>query len=412
MAGGLIPEQISAEMWAPPPTFDAAAMAAAARLMGVVGQINGILDGQQANAGVLLAAWASPTGERAVGANMPYQTWLTDMAHQITHAAEQITAAGADFSAARTATPHPVAFAANHTEFVHLMHQVWNPFVWPAILRNRIEYVSYCVETWTAYGTYGLATATTVQSIPSLPVPPIAATPNLSIGAGLAAPIGQAMQGVGALQSADAALRSVSSGAAQPASALSQMLSSSGDTLTSPGDELAQASSLGALPSMASMPTSGLSSAAAGPGGLGSAEAGSGSLLAMPAAGGTVTAALRGGGAGLSGLGAAVTRRPLSAPRSWASTANAANPTPKADQVAVSRLARAASAPPATAGAMGAPGAMAPAARQASSSASASERERGLNDVLTTAAVLYRPPADMPVVTGAAGAQFVAGEEN
>jgi len=31
---------------------------------------------------------------------------------------------------------------------------------------------------------------------------------------------------------------------------------------------------------------------------------------------------------------------------------------------------------------------------------------------LATAAVLYRPPRDMPVVTGAAGIHYLAGEED
>jgi hypothetical protein len=50
---------------------------------------------------------------------------------------------------------------------------------------------------------------------------------------------------------------------------------------------------------------------------------------------------------------------------------------------------------------------MAPPAQQGSSS----QRERERNGTLA-AAVLYRPPGNMPVVTGAAGAQFVAGEED
>jgi hypothetical protein len=73
----------------------------------------------------------------------------------------------------------------------------------------------------------------------------------------------------------------------------------------------------------------------------------------------------------------------------------------------VSRVAeaRAASATPATSAGMGAPGAMAP-------QASASARERERDGTLAAPAVLYRPPRDLAVVTGVAGAQFVAGEED
>jgi hypothetical protein len=97
---------------------------------------------------------------------------------------------------------------------------------------------------------------------------------------------------------------------------------------------------------------------------------------------------------------------PIRGPVSWASTAEA-NPTTDPDEAVVSRIAeaRAASATPATSAGMGAPGAMVPPGQQAS------ERERERDDKLAAAAVLYRPPTDMPVVTGAAGAQFVAGEE-
>jgi hypothetical protein len=61
---------------------------------------------------------------------------------------------------------------------------------------------------------------------------------------------------------------------------------------------------------------------------------------------------------------------------------------------------------------MGAAGAMMMPMHPAS--AAAHERDRELEDdnALAAAAVLYRPPEDMPVVTGAFGAQFVAGEED
>jgi PPE-repeat protein len=405
MAGALTPELISAEMWAPPPTFDGAATAAAGALIGVVSQINGILDGQQANVGVLLTAWASPTGEKAISANAPYQAWLTDMATQITAAAHQITTAAADFAAARTATPTPLEFLENWTEFFILVATNILGQNTHLITENRVQYAHLVARTMTAYHTYGSESAATVQTLPPLPAPPLSATPNPSIGAGLAAaqPFGQAMQGSGAL-------RSVGSAAVQPISAtaplVSQLVSQPSNALMTSGGELAQAppamtSGLTGLPGLGSQGAS-----AAGLGGTG-ADTG-GWMGATPAWGSTVAAALSGGGAGISGVGGTALA-PMRGPVSWASSANLARPAPGPDagKVVVSRIAeaRAASATPATSAGMGAPGAMAP-------PASASARERGRDGTLAAPAVLYRAPRDMPVVTGAAGTQFVAGEED
>lgn len=407
MAGALLPELISAEMWAPAPTFDGSASTAAGALLGVVSQINAILDGQQTNTSVLRAAWASPTGERAVSANTPYQVWLTDMASQISAAAHQIYTAGADFAAARMATPHPGEFVANWTEFFILLATNFLGLNTLKIVENRAQYAQLVARTMTAYHTYGSESAATVQTLPALPSPPVSATPDPSIGAqpGARPPMGPAMQGMDAVWSAGSA-------AAQPVATLAQLSAQPSNALMASGGELASGpsamtSGLGALPSMASAPmTSGLGSPTAG---SPSAGAESGGVLGASAGAATVAAALSGGGAGLSGLSGAAPA-PMRGPVSWASRTDAANPTPNTEQVMVSRIAeaRAASAAPATSAGMGAPGAMMPPARQES----ASMRQRGVNDTLAPAGVVYLPPRDMPVVTGAAGAQVVAGEED
>jgi hypothetical protein len=400
-----IGEMISAQLWGGPGA--SSFYSAAAALTNVVTQISNILAGQQANAGVLLTAWASPTGEKAVSANSPYGAWLTEAESQIAAAATQIQAAGAAFDMAQKMTPTPAQFAANNLQYAVLMATNILGQNWPAIIANRVEYAVYTIQAVSAMSFYTTESAGTVWALQPLPAPPVAAIPGSvdpSTSAGLAgqAPLQQAMQG-----GAATALPSVGSAAPAAVSAtaplVSQLLSQPGSALMSSGGELAQApasmtSGLAGMPAMASP--------AAGSGGLGNAGANSGSWLgATPAAAGTVAAALSGGGAGLSGLGGTALA-PIRGPVSWASTAEA-NPTTDPDEAVVSRIAeaRAASATPATSAGMGAPGAMVPPGQQAS------ERERERDDKLAAAAVLYRPPTDMPVVTGAAGAQFVAGEE-
>ena len=73
-----IGETISHQFWSGLGTgsFDTAAIA----LTDMATQLSSIMDGQQANAGALLTAWASPTGEKAIAANSPYGTWLTEAA--------------------------------------------------------------------------------------------------------------------------------------------------------------------------------------------------------------------------------------------------------------------------------------------------------------------------------------------
>ena len=67
---------------------------------------------------------------------------------------------------------------------------------------------------------------------------------------------------------------------------------------------------------------------------------------------------------------------------------------------------------PATSGGMGSPGAMmAPMAAGAGRESNNSEERRETTDTLLLAAQFYRPPEDLPVVTGGAGAQFVTREE-
>lgn len=407
-------ETISAWMWSGPGS--ASLYTSATQLTNVVVQIWNILDGQQANAGAVLTAWASPTGDTAVAANSPYQTWLADAAGQIETAAVQIQSAATAFEGAQKATPHPAQFAAIDSFIATWAPLSFIPPIGAAVAAALLEHFYMTLQAQQAYAFWTAESAATVGALEPLPTPPATAvpamlTPFISTGLVGQQPIAQVIQGVARSTAALPSVGSVGSAAAQPVSGVASLASQPTSALLSSGSELTQApasmaSSLGSVPSMASGPMSALGSPSTG---SGSAGVDSLSWLGASAGGGTVAASLSGGGAGLSGLAGSAALAPVRGPVSWASTA--ANPTPEAEEVTVSRIAEAKAASgtgmPATSGGMGAPGAMAPAARQTSES----ERERGLNNPLAAAAVLYRPPRNMPVVTGAAGAQFVTGRE-
>jgi PPE-repeat protein len=423
-----IGETISSELWSGPGA--SSFYAASAALTNVVAQISGILDGQQANAGALLAAWASPTGERAVSANTPYGAWLSQTATQIGTAATQIQATGAAFDSAKAMTPTPAQFAANNLQYAVLVATNILGQNTPLIIANRLEYMMYTALAVTAMANYTAESAVAAGALAAaqaLPPPPSAVPGAGAVAAGGAAaaaglvnraPMGQAMAAAAPLSSAAAApLSSVGSSvgsALQPLSSTSSLVSQPTNALMSSGSELAQAPSAGSgLGSMASAPMSAASPMASG---LGSPTAGSGNTGAnngtwygaMPGAGGTVAAAALsgGGGAGMGGLGGAgaLGAAGIRGPGSWGSTVNAA---PEADRAVLSRfeVARAASTTPATSGGMGSPGAM------MQPRPAASQQERRSDDGLAAAPIPYRMPTGMPVVTGAYGARSVAGEE-
>jgi PPE-repeat protein len=401
-------EIISGELWGGPPDGASTFFATAIQLESVVGQIMQVLDGQQVNAGVMTTAWASPTGAKAVSSNAPYGAWLGQMAGHVTTAATQIRTAGMAFDTAKAMTRTPVEFAALDTACATLIATNILGINTPAIIANRVVWT-----LWTALAVTGMAHYTAasapVHALAELPVAPASSipgaslTPSISEGLAGTQPIAQAMQG--AAGAGASALPSVGSAAVEPVSAVSQLLSPS-TALLSPSSALAEApSAASGLSSVASAPMSAMSSVGSPGAGSGGAGAGSSNWLGAMGAGGTVAASLSGGGVGgLGGLGGVSGLAGIRPPGSWNSAVSAA---PEADQAMFSRIseARAASATPATSGGMGAPG-MAQGARQASA-----EREReGDGALAAAAAVLYRPPKDMPVVTGAAGAQFVAGE--
>jgi PPE-repeat protein len=409
-----IGETISHEFWSGPGATSF--YSAAAALTGVATQVSNVLDGQQANAGAILTAWAAPTGERAISANSPYEAWLASAVEQLQMAATQIEAAGSAFEFAKAMTPTPAQFAWNNGMFMFLVATNLLGQNTPAIIENRFEYAMMTISAVGAMSFYSAESAATVGAIEPLAAAPMSASlvpADPSLATGLAGtPIGQAAT---VARSAGAAAKSAGA-AAKSVSAAAPVASQLGNTLTASDSQLAQApttmtSGLGALQEMAQAPmTSGLGSQAADASAGTGAGADSGSWLgAGPATGATVAAALSGGGADLSGLGGA-TSAPVRGPVSWASTTNAANPAGvDAEEVAVSRVAeaRSASAMPGTSPGMGSPGAMMPPAQQSSALA----RERGQSGALGAAGVLYRAPRNLPVVTGVAGAQFVTGEE-
>jgi PPE-repeat protein len=517
-----IGETISTWLWSGPgsSTFHSAATA----LQDMVTQITGVLGGNQVNGTALFASWASPTGEKAVSANAPYQAWLTNAGQQIATAATQIHAAGAAFDAAKQMTPTPAQFAMNNAQFAMLVATNILGQNTPAIIANRVEYAMYTTMAVSAYHLYSAESASTAGALQPLSPPPTSATPappgvggamapppgpnihtlamqnsffslptgnpagqaapgmgnvppplssmaasplsspassavsspavsalsspaggalSSSAGGALSAPMGGALSApmsalsaqsgnassaqsgdVSSAQSGNASSSGNGSAAGNASSSVGNGSSSVGNALSSPmGNTLSSSlgnalssqptsllSTLSAVPSMAAMApmmaSSALTSPTTGTGHVGSAGANLGNWLGRvdPAGGGTVAAALSGGGgAGVSGFGGLAPPAPMRGPVSWASGPSAE---PYVDGDVVSRFAEANArlATPAAAAGMGVPGMMMP-------PQSASGREREDDGALATAAVLYRQSRDMPVVTGAAGAQFVAGEE-
>lgn len=390
--------------------------AAASALTQVVGQLTGIQGGEQANAEALSVAWASPTGAMAVEANTPYQAWLAQIGPQIDAMASLIAQTGNVFHAAQFATPNPGVFATDWHNIITTAHGL--PLSFAAFFAALSQYATHTTQAMHAYFVTWMPASTSLVTtlLKPMPLPPVSAVPGAitpsmsgSMSGGVASAAAALPSGLGALPSGLGSLPSVGSAAAQPLSALPQVLSQAGSPLMSSGSALAQApssmaSGLGGLPSSMAPPMSpGFGSPAAGSGDTG---ANSGNWIpAMSGEGGTVAAALSGGGAGTSGFGGTAAMAALRGPVSWASSADAA--APGGDRVVLSRFAEArAASTSATSSGMGAPGAMMPPARSASA-----KGEQESDATLASVAAPYRVPRNMPVVTGANGAQFVAGEE-
>jgi hypothetical protein len=416
----IIGEMISGQYWTNV-AGSSSLHATAANLTSTSTQLKGILSGHQVNSGVMQFAWQGPTGQLANTADTPQQLWLAASSAQLDGAATAVQGLATAFDAAQMATPHPAAFAQNdywypiwYGVFIASLGIISQPLV-----ANNAEHAAYTTAAVTAdagYKSTSMGILAALQPLALTP-PPLSGTPGApSISPWTAVqPLGPVLQGAAALGAtpAGAALPALSaaaqplSAAAQPLGAATSLLSQPSNALASSGGQLASTaapmtSGLGGAPSSAMTP---VGSQGAGSGGPGTND---GSWYGATATGGTVAAALSsGGGVGLGGLGGAgAAMAPLRGPVSWASA------TPEADQPVVSQFAqtRAALAASPTSANMGAPGTMMPpAARQGQESSS---RDKALDNVLATAAVLYRPPKDMPVVTGAAGMHYLAGEED
>jgi hypothetical protein len=426
-------ELFSNQIWAFGPGGSTSLHAAAANLTSVSLRVEAVLAGHQANSGVMLTAWQGQTGELANAADTPQQVWLHATAKQLDLAAAATQTLATAFHTAQMTTPPPSAFLANDVAYPGVLALMFVSFgtIWQPYFLNGMEYLLMTAMAEAAQGTYSSMSTGILAAMQghTLTASPVSGTPGVgamsgSMAGGMAgSPLGSLLQGAAGLGAAPGGAASAAvpavGAATQPFSSVTSLVSQPSNVLGSSGSQLAStagpmasspASGLGGMPASAMPPVGSPGNGAGGPGTSDGTWYGAGA-----GTGGTVAAALTpgGGGAGLGGLGGAgVAMSPLRAPGSWGSSTPTVA-TLDADQGPGSRFAqtRAAMAGSPTSAGMGSPGTMMPpAARQGQESAAA--RDKALDAALATAAVLYRPPRDMPVVTGAAGMHYLAGEED
>jgi hypothetical protein len=398
---------------------------AAAQLNALSTQLLNIMTQQHTNGVQLDAAWQGPAGQSAVLANEPYGAWLQTAAAHVATTAGHITNAATAFHYAQSMAEPPAYWEL--LDWTCWMLMVLNPLflgtLTPLILQNRAHWGA---ATVLAVGGYSVYTADSVplQTHPPLPVAPMSASPTASApGVSTGTPSSSATTAVGAASPLGSAATSLPTSLG---GAVSQLLSQPSSMLSQPGSAMSELtsapSSLSSVGSMAGLPASMASAPMSQMGQLGSPTAGSttsGTMAGDAAnwygaaglgAGGPVAATLSSGGASVGGMGGVGSTAALAmrGPGSWSSTANVAS-TQNANDVVLSRIAeaRTAATTPATSAGMGSPGMVPPARRDSAT------QEEALDRALETAAALYRgPPTTVPVVTGAAGAYFPAGEED
>lgn len=391
--GARPPDVNSVSMWcgAGAETF----FAAAGVVHAVAGMAAALSAGHGAVGAGLGAAWMGTTGATAVAANTPYQAWLAKTQAELHMAAGQIEATGAAFETSRGATPTPGEVAGNQSEHVALNAANFLGMLTPLIVENRGQYFG---NMWPrAAGSiysYQAASAAGVQAIPPLDPPPPAGAPvsaNPGIASGLAAdkPI------------------SAAAGATDPFSQFGPVLQmmgqlpQQGQGLVKVPQEMLQGATK--LPQEALKPFMDMfnqfGNMPGGIEGLGNGADASNWLTSPPNAGGPVAANVGtgGGGGGFGGSGMSAASSAMRSPTGWSPTAGASA---AGEGTQVSRFAEARASQLPASGAGGG-GMMGPAA-----AGHGRDSERPKGGSLSEAAVLYREPEGIPVVSGVGGAVY------
>jgi PPE family protein len=382
---------------------------ASAQLQSLSSQLLSILTQQQTNAVQLDAAWQGPAGQSAVLANEPYEAWLKTAAAHVEATALHTATAGSAFEMARGLAEPPAFW-----EMLDWICYAWMVCIQvfplsavvlaPLIAQNRATWGAATALAVGGYSMYQVESAP-LQSHPPLVSPPMSA----NLGApGIPAATGSPNSSATSAVNAASPVGSITTALpTSVGSSVSQLLSAPSSLLSQPGSAVSGLSSVGSMAGMpASMGSSMAASPTAGLAGSGTAGGDAASWYGGAAAGAgagaaPVTATMSSGGFGSTAALAAVR-----GPASWSSTASVASPTQNANEVLFSQT-RPAAATSATSGGMGSPGMVPPARRDSN------VREDALDKALETAAAQYRgPPSTVPVVTGAAGAYFSAGEED
>lgn len=395
--GARTPDMNSVSMWCGPGA--GSFIAAAGVLTGVAGSLSGLLAAHGGVAAQTGVSWMGVTGTTAVAAQTPYMGWLGSTIALLGTSAAQIEATAAAFETARAATPSPGEVAENQSEHVALNAANFMGFLTPAIVANRTRYFG---DLWIrgAGGPYAYtaASATGVGALPPIePPPPVAAPASVSPGLG---------SGMGADKSIQAAI------AGADGAGMDKMMPILQNIMGAP-QQLQGLTSGGPLKSITELPQKGMEQLMSMFGqfsggnmpGMGGADGAGNWITAPPASGGPVAASTGGApmGGGLGG-GLSSAMSPLRAPGAWSSTMNA-SAGGLGESAVASRFAeaRANLQPVSSAGGMGGTGAMgmAPAA-----AGHGKDSERAKSNSLDDAAILYRELEGIPVVSGAAGAEY------
>ncbi|SKO16028.1 PPE family protein [Mycobacteroides abscessus] len=390
--GARPPDVNSVSMWcgAGAETFFAAA--------GVVHAVAGIMAGLSGGHGAVSAAmgvaWMGTTGSTAVAANTPYQAWLGKTQGELHAIAGQIEATGSAFETSRGATPTPGEVAANQSEHVALNAANFLGMLTPLIVENRGQYFG---NMWPrAAGSiysYQAASMAGAQAIPPLDPPPpsgapVTASPSLAQGLAGDKPI-SAAAGADPLGQFGPILQTMG------------QLPQQGSSLMKAPTEMLQGAAK--LPQEAFKPFMDMfnqfGNAPGGMNGLGNGADAGNWLTSPPNAGGPVGANVGTGGAGggFGGSGMSAASSAMRSPSGWSPTAGASA---AGEGAQVSRFAEARASQLPASGAGGGAG-MAPAA-----AGHGRDSDRPKGGSLADAAVLYREPEGIPVVSGIGGAVY------
>ncbi|WP_197501348.1 PPE family protein [Mycobacterium sp. 852002-51057_SCH5723018] len=176
--------------------------------------------------------WTGPSSEAMAGAAAPYVSWLGVSAAQAEAAAAQARSAATAFEAARTATVHPAAVAANRAQLMTLVATNFLGQNTPAIATTEFHYMEMWAQDVAAMVGYHAGAMSVASSLTPFAVPPV------DLG-GLVSQVGG--QVAGAASAAGNAVGSLLSGAPlQSLSSVAQFATLPVSMLMSPLMSLAQ----------------------------------------------------------------------------------------------------------------------------------------------------------------------------